>query len=62
MKSKCPKCENSGFEVVEESPYGSNFKLMFVRCRSCKTAIGVLEYYNVGVLVKKLAEKLNVSI
>jgi len=60
--SKCPHCQKSGFEVKEESPKNSNFKLMFVRCQSCKTVVSVLEYYNAGHLIHILAEKLNIKL
>ena len=35
---------------------------MFVRCQWCKTVVGVLEYYNNGSLIFKLAKKLNVNV
>jgi uncharacterized Zn finger protein len=60
--SKCPSCSSTSFELKEETPINSDFKLMFVRCTSCKTAIGVLEYFNTSYLVQKLAEKLNISL
>lgn len=60
--TKCSSCQKSGFEVIVEEPKGSNFKLILVRCQSCKTAIGVLDYYNIGTLVHKLAKKLNVDL
>lgn len=60
--SKCPHCQKTGFEVKEETPKDSNFKLMFVRCQSCKTVVSVLDYYNIGKLLHKLAEKLNIRL
>ncbi|OXG03653.1 hypothetical protein BC749_11114 [Flavobacterium araucananum] len=60
--SKCPHCQKTGFEVATEAPKDSNFKLMFVRCQWCKTVVGVLDYYNIGTLVHKLAKKLNVNL
>jgi len=58
--SKCPKCEQSGFEVVTEKPIKSKFRVSFVRCYSCKTVVGVLEPTDVGNLIRNLAEKLNI--
>ena len=55
--SKCPHCQKSGFEVATESPKDSNYKLMFVRCQWCKTVVGVLDHYNIGNLVLKLAKR-----
>lgn len=60
--SRCPHCQSTGFEVVTEEPKDSNFKVIFVRCQSCKTAVGVLEYYNSGTLIHKLAKKLNINL
>jgi hypothetical protein len=60
--SKCPKCEKTSFEVALEEPRNSNFKIQFVRCSSCKTVVGVLEFYNSGALIRKLAEKLKVNL
>lgn len=60
--SKCPKCEGTSFEMVEETPKGSRFKFMFVRCSSCKTVVGFTDYYNIGYLIQNLADKLNVKL
>jgi hypothetical protein len=60
--SKCPSCKSSSFEVEEETPTASNFKLLFIRCSTCKTVVGVTESNNVGYLIRKLAEALNVEI
>lgn len=54
--SKCPNCQKTGFELNTENPKDSNFKINIVRCISCKTAIGVVDYHNAGILVKKLAQ------
>jgi hypothetical protein len=40
----------------------SDYELIFVRFTSCKAVVGVIDYYNVGTLVKKLAAKLNVEL
>lgn len=60
--SKCPSCQSTNFEMKEETPNGSGFKLMFIRCISCKTVVGVLEYFNSGFLIKELAKKLNINL
>ena len=62
IKSKCPKCENTDFEAVNETPVNSNFELIFVRCTNCLSIVGVLDFYNVGSLVKKLALKLHIDL
>jgi hypothetical protein len=35
---------------------------LFIRCSTCKTVVGVTESNNVGYLIRKLAEALNVEI
>lgn len=60
--SKCPKCENTEFEVVNETPVNSNYELIFVRCAKCQTVVGTIDFYNVGALIKKLALKLKVDL
>lgn len=61
-KSKCPSCSNTDFEAVNETPLNSEFELIFVRCTVCRSVVGVLDYYNMGTLLKKLARKLNVDL
>lgn len=58
--SKCPKpdCNSSSFELAEEEPTGSKFKLNFVRCSSCGAVVGVLDYYNIGAVLNKLGKRL----
>ena len=61
-KSKCPRCSNDEFEAVNETPNNSEYELIFIRCTSCKIVVGVIDYYNVGALVKKLASKLKIDL
>ena len=60
--SKCPKCEHTDFAVVNETPINSNYELIFVRCTNCLTVVGVIDFYNVGTLIKKLASKLKIDL
>lgn len=60
--SKCPNCTSTSFEVALETPKHSNFKLQFIRCSSCGTVVGVLEYYNIGMLLHKLAKKIGFNL
>lgn len=57
--SKCPKCEKHFFEMVEETPSKSKFKLQFIRCFSCKTVIGVMDYFNIGASLDVIQTKLD---
>jgi len=61
-KSKCPSCSNNEFEQVYETPVNAEYELIFVRCTSCKAVVGVIDYYNIGTLIKKLATKLEIDL
>lgn len=60
--STCVKCGSTSFEIMENSPSGSNFKFMFVQCSSCGGVVGVMDYYNIGKLLEILGKKLGVDI
>ena len=62
ISSKCPKCDHTAFELVEESPKGSSYKMSFIRCAYCGCVVGVTEYFNAGYLIKTLAKKLGFNI
>ena len=57
--SSCAKCGGGTFKVVEKEPNGSNYKVNFVQCSSCNTPIGVLDYYNLGTLMKTQEKTIN---
>ena len=59
--TKCPKCENTSFEEVQESPLKSLIMINFIRCTSCKTAIGTRECESSAKLIRVLAKKLNIA-
>jgi hypothetical protein len=59
--STCIKCGGTRFEVRENTPRDSAFKLMFVQCAACGGVVGVQEYYNIGGMLQKLAKKLNLG-
>ena len=58
--TKCPKCQNTSFEEVTDSPLKSLIMINFIRCASCKTAIGIRESESSASLIKELAKRLNV--
>jgi hypothetical protein len=64
--SKCPHCKKNLFEIVEQVPSGSRFKMYFVQCSSCGAPIASVDYFPVGQLVtdqedsiRKLSHKLD---
>jgi uncharacterized Zn finger protein len=60
-RSTCVRCGNQRFEVVENEPDKARFKLMFVQCAKCGSVVGVTEYFNIGSLLNRMAEKLGVA-
>lgn len=59
VMANCPKCNSSTFKVELVDPRGSNFKLNLVTCASCGSAVGVLDYWNIGALLKEQEKTLN---
>jgi ssDNA-binding Zn-finger/Zn-ribbon topoisomerase 1 len=57
--STCPKCNSTRFEVKENSPSGSNYRLAFVQCSSCGCVVGVLDFVNIGDLGNKILKRLS---
>ena len=60
--TKCPKCENSSFEVVIDTPKNSTVKMRYLRCSNCSTLITALEFHAIGDLIKRLAKGLNIDL
>lgn len=60
--TKCPKCQNSAFEEITDSPLNSRIMVNFIRCTSCKTAIGIREPESSARLIKELAKRLNITL
>lgn len=56
--SKCPKCDSTQFEVQENSPVGSRFKIIFVQCSRCGCVVGVTDYRNIGYEVQEVKQEL----
>jgi predicted nucleic-acid-binding Zn-ribbon protein len=56
--STCPKCDGQRFELRTIEPLRSNWKYNAVQCSKCGAVVGVVDYYNVGFLVRELAKKL----
>lgn len=58
MISKCAKCGSTSFEMKENSPIGSRFKLFFVQCYSCGAPIGAMEYFNSSTQIEIVTKKI----
>ena len=59
---KCPKCDSTMFAMTLIEPYNSNYKINAVHCNSCGAVLGTADYYDTAVLLKELAQKLNVQL
>jgi len=57
--SKCPKCDKTSFEVKENSPVHSNYKILFVQCSSCGTVVGTMDFYNIGARLSEIEKKID---
>jgi hypothetical protein len=44
--TKCPKCEKSNFELVDDFPTKSAFKMYYIRCSSCKIFLQALPFHD----------------
>jgi hypothetical protein len=60
--SKCAHCESTQFAMVGNKPRGSDFELMFIQCAGCHKVVGVTDRYNIGYLLKQLAQALKVKL
>lgn len=62
--SRCPRgeCSGTSFELREIEPRHAAYKLHAIQCSSCGAVVGVMDYFNIGVLVRKLAKALHVDL
>jgi len=67
--STCGKCGNHFWEIEQFEPQGSAFKLYFVQCAQCGTPVGIMEYDNIGEMlrqqneaIKRIATRLGVVV
>jgi hypothetical protein len=48
--------------MKEATPTGSRYKFMFIQCSSCGAVVGVVDYYDIASLLKKIADKLGFNL
>ena len=58
MLSACPKCEQHFFEAIVAEPANSQFKMIFVQCRSCGTVVGTEPFINTHTTLSTIHSKL----
>jgi transcriptional regulator NrdR family protein len=57
--TKCPKCEHTHFEFVDDNPTNSSYVLYYLRCSSCKTFLSSFEYLNINTQIEGLKKLIN---
>jgi translation initiation factor 2 beta subunit (eIF-2beta)/eIF-5 len=58
----CVKCGSHRFEMVEHTPIGSSFRLMFVQCASCGGVVSVQDFFNLGEMLRKIGKKIGIEL
>jgi hypothetical protein len=53
FSTKCGHCNATVWEIKTIDPAGANFKQSVLQCASCGVPVGVLDYYNLGSMLKK---------
>lgn len=59
MRSTCIKCGVSNFELVENSPRNSRYKMSFIQCAKCGGVIGVAPYEHTNTLLHNLKKDID---
>ncbi len=57
--TKCPKCDKTQFELVEDVPTGTTWVHLYLRCSSCKTFLQMVPYDNTNVLLETMQKDIN---
>ena len=62
--AKCPRtdCNGTSFRLERIEPTGSVNALQAICCSTCGAVVGVMDYWAVGSIVKKIADHLGVVI
>lgn len=58
--SKCPKCENTTFEMKENKPWAGPV-MWFLQCKSCGVVISAFEFNSVSHDLRLIKDKLGIS-
>lgn len=58
-QSKCGKCDNSLFEIKENSPNGARFKYYFIQCVKCGNVVSSTDYSHVPGEIKSLKQDID---
>jgi hypothetical protein len=53
LTTKCGHCGGAFWEIRTIEPTGANFKQNVLQCSACSVPVGVMDYYNLGSILKK---------
>lgn len=59
MSSKCPRCENTSFELEQAKLSSTHLSYYFAQCSKCKTVVGVIEHQHSGDVISQLNNKID---
>lgn len=59
-QSTCGKCGKHNFEIKENTPENSGFKLLFVQCKSCGVPISTISFINTNTQIDGLSKQINI--
>jgi hypothetical protein len=57
--TKCPKCNKSDFELAEDTPTHSKYKMFYIRCSDCKTFLQAIPYIDTTLTLSILEADIN---
>lgn len=57
--TKCPKCEKTDFELAEDTPLDSKYKMFYIRCFHCKTFLQATPYIDTTLTLSILEVGIN---
>ncbi len=60
-QSICPKCGNHKFEIAENEPIGSRYKIQLLQCAACGAIISALDSWRFSDLFFAIAKKLGID-
>jgi len=60
--SKCPKCDDTSFELVEANIRNNASPKYFVQCSSCGAVVNTIEYFATTDLFKSLEKKIDLLV
>lgn len=58
---RCPKCNNSSFEIGEIKIQNANYRHNAIVCTSCGCIVGMEEWLSIMHMLDKIGKQLGVS-